>query len=256
MCYDDQAQPPVSPNASGQAHGEDLILTASDGNRFAAYLATPDQPATAAVLIYPDVRGLFQFYKDLALRFAETGVTALAIDYFGRTAGLSGRDESFDFWPHVQQLRLDTFPLDVQAALSYLRDTAGSQHVFVVGFCMGGSLALLTGTNAEMGFSGLMPFYPGLRRPLGDQGSVLDSAERVRYPVLGQFGGADESIPQDQVQQLDDKLDQAGVEHQLIVYPDAPHSFFDRRATDFADASADAWQQMQRFIQQHTTATS
>ena len=256
MCYDDQAQPPASPDASGQARGEELVLAASDGNRFAAYLATPEQPATAAVLIYPDVRGLFQFYKDLALRFGETGVTALAIDYFGRTAGLTGRDESFEFRPHVQQLSLDTFTLDVRAALSYLRDTSGSQDVFVVGFCLGGTLTLLTGTDAELGFRGLMPFYAGLSRNVGGQGSVLENAERVRYPVLGQFGGADEGIPQEQVQQLDDKLDRAGVEHQIIVYPGAPHSFFDRRAADFADASATAWQHMQRFIQAHTTASS
>lgn len=257
MCYDDQAQPPAAPDANGQAHGQDLVLTASDGNRFAAYLATPDQPSAAYVLIYPDVRGLFQFYKDLALRFAETGMTALALDYFGRTAGLTGRDESFEFMPHVQQMSVESFTLDVEAALSYLRDSfGGDAQVFVVGFCMGGAFALLTGTNQQLGFSGLIPFYAGLSRNIGGQGSVLDNAQRVSYPVLGLFGGADQGIPQDQVQQLDDKLDQAGVEHRLIVYPGAPHSFFDRRATEFADASTDAWRQLLAFINAHTTTVA
>jgi carboxymethylenebutenolidase len=252
MCYDDQAQPPASPNANGQARGEDLVLTASDGNRFAAYLATPEQTATAAVLIYPDVRGLFQFYKDLALRFAETGVTALAIDYFGRTAGLTSRDESFEFMPHVQQMRLENFTNDVEAALSYLRDSAGADaKIFAVGFCMGGTLTLLTGANQELGFTGLIPFYPGLSRPIGGQGTALENARRVSYPVLGLFGGADQGIPQDQVQQLDDLLDATGVEHTIIVYPGAPHSFFDRRAAEFAEASSDAWRQIQRFITTH-----
>ena len=73
MCYDDNARPPVPEGATGAAHGKDLVLESADGNRFAAYLATPSVPASAQVLILPDIRGLHQFYKDLALRFAEIG---------------------------------------------------------------------------------------------------------------------------------------------------------------------------------------
>src|SRR5690349_20748989 len=105
MCYDDNAQPPVPEGANGVAHGEDLVLEAADGNRFAAYLATPSAPASAQVLILPDIRGLHQFYKDLALRFAEIGIGAIAFDYFGRTAGLTARNDSFEFMPHVQQTK-------------------------------------------------------------------------------------------------------------------------------------------------------
>ncbi len=94
MCYDDNARPPVPPGgATGTAHGSDLVVTASDGNRFAAYLAMPAAAATAQVVIFPDVRGLHQFYKELALRFAEVGIAAIAMDYFGRTAGLTSRDD-------------------------------------------------------------------------------------------------------------------------------------------------------------------
>src|SRR5579862_1102058 len=109
MCYDDDARPPLPPGADGKASGEDIVLTTSDGVQFAAYIARPEHPARAQVLIYPDVRGLHQFYKELALRFAEVGITALAIDYFGRTAGLTARDESFEFWPHVQQIQFLNF---------------------------------------------------------------------------------------------------------------------------------------------------
>jgi carboxymethylenebutenolidase len=86
MCYDDSARPPLPERAIGKAHGEDIILTAADGNHFAAYFARPEEPAKGQVIIYPDVRGLHQFYKELALRFAEIGLPALALDYFGRTA--------------------------------------------------------------------------------------------------------------------------------------------------------------------------
>src|SRR5438046_264639 len=143
MCYDDNARPPLPAGESGSAYGEDIILTAADGNRFAAYSALPANPKAAQILIYPDVRGLHQFYKELALRFAEVGITALALDYFGRTAGLTSRDESFEYMPHVQQMTVDTFSLDVQAALDHLRAVAGStKPTFVIGFCRGGTLAL------------------------------------------------------------------------------------------------------------------
>src|SRR5437588_3046444 len=121
MSYDDQAIPPNPPGNAGPAHGEDIVLKAADGNRFAAYIAHPERPGKAQILIFPDVRGLHQFYKELALRFAEVGVGALAIDYFGRTAGIGPRDDSFDYWPHVQKLNVQTFFTDVAAALAHLR---------------------------------------------------------------------------------------------------------------------------------------
>src|SRR4051794_12735151 len=114
MCYDDQARPPEPPGKSGSAQGEDLILTASDGNKFAAFYAAPSQPLHLQVLIYPDVRGLHQFYKELALRFAEVGIAALAFDYFGRSAGLTPREEPFEYMPHVQQMKWDSFMKDVE----------------------------------------------------------------------------------------------------------------------------------------------
>src|SRR5215207_1048545 len=128
MCYDDNARPPVPEGAAGAAHGEDLVLEAADGNRFAAYLATPSAPASAQVLILPDVRGLHQFYKDLALRFAEVGVAAIAMDYFGRSAGLTARDESFEFMPHVQQITLPTLLADAGASLDHLRAHTGNER--------------------------------------------------------------------------------------------------------------------------------
>jgi carboxymethylenebutenolidase len=252
MCYDDNARPPVPPGGGGAAYGEEIVLTAADGNRFAAYATRSGNPTRAQIIVYPDVRGLHQFYKELALRFAEVGIDAVAIDYFGRTAGISSRDDSFDFWPHVQQLKLETFIADVSAANVYLHAGTRSSHpTFVVGFCMGGGLSLISGTE-DFGWAGVIAFYPGLSRALWGNKTALDVAEQVKYPVLGLFGGADQNIPTDQVHTLDEKLDKAGVEHEIVIYPGAPHSFFDRRATEFADASADAWKRVLGFIGSHT----
>jgi carboxymethylenebutenolidase len=250
MCYTDGATPPTPPGASGKATGEEMVLKAGDGNQFYAYLALPEGHTHSAVVIYPDVRGLHQFYRDLALRFAEVGVAAIAIDYFGRTAGLTSRAEGFDYQPHTQQIRIDTLTLDVQAALAALREKVEADAaVFITGFCMGGSLTLITGTNKELGLAGLIPFYAGITRDFGGAGTVLDNAAKVAYPVAGFFGGDDQNIPESAVRELGDKLTAAGVENHLMIYPGAPHSFFDRRAEEFAGASADAWGRLLTFIQ-------
>lgn len=256
MCYDDKARPPMPPGTAGEAHPEDLVLTAADGNRFAAFLARPENPTGPQIIIYPDVRGLHGFYKDLALRFAQVGVQALALDYFGRTAGLTSRDDSFEFMPHVQQLQPANFYLDVQAAVDYLREGDGADKpVLVVGFCIGGSFVLLSATQ-EFGFAGAIAFYAGMSRDFGGYGTALDHAAEVKYPVLGLFGGADQGIPPSQVEALDARLDEAGVPHEIVTYPDAPHSFFDRKAVDYADASADAWRRMLAWIETYSQPIS
>ena len=249
MCYDDKSQPPLPPGQTCPAAGEDIVLSASDGNTFSAFVAHSGSSTASQVLIYPDIRGLHQFYKDLALRFAEVGVNALAIDYFGRTAGLTARNDGFEFMPHVQQMHFDAFSLDVQAGLAYLRERFGATTpTYVVGFCMGGSLTLLTGTNKDFGFAGLVPFYAGMTRAFAGRGNVMENATQVAYPVLGLFGGADQGIPESAVKELDAKLDTTGIEHTIVIYPGAPHSFFDRKATEFADASTDAWNRVLAFV--------
>jgi carboxymethylenebutenolidase len=252
MCYDNLARPPLPPGVGGGSNGDDLVVTSADGNKFNAYLARPAQPGGAQILIYPDVRGLHQFYRELALRFAEQGITALAMDYFGRTAGLAPRDDKFEYMPLVQQLRLPEIYSDARAALDVLRQGPGAERAtFVVGFCMGGSLALYTGTQ-DFGLAGLIGFYTGFGRKMDESGTALEVTTRFRYPYLGLYGGADQGIPADQVEQLDKNLDQAGVQHTIKIYPGATHSFFDRRQAEFAEASADAWQSMLSFIRAHS----
>jgi carboxymethylenebutenolidase len=247
MCYDDNARPPAPEGAAGAAQGEDLVLEAADGNRFAAYLARPSAPASAQVLILPDIRGLHQFYKDLALRFAEIGVAAIAMDYFGRTAGLTARDDSFEFMPHVQQTKSTTLFADAAAALAHMRAQIGAEQAsFSVGFCFGGALSFLCGTQ-NLGLVGVIGFYAGMGRDFGN-GTLLDQAGNIRTPALGLFGGADQGIPAEQVAELDRRLDATGVAHEIVIYPGAPHSFFDRRFAEFADASADAWERIRGFM--------
>lgn len=231
-----------------------MHLTASDGNHFAAFLAEPADEPSAQIVILPDVRGLHHFYEELALRFADVGVRAVAIDYFGRTAPDDDRTEPFEFMPHVLQMSPPTFQADLQAGIDRLRD---AQHTglptFTVGFCMGGSLSFSAALHGQH-LAGVIGFYAGLTRQRGAVSPVVDFAGRIESPVLGLFGGADEGIPQTDIDTFKTELQSAGIEHEVVVYPGAPHSFFDRRATDYAQASVDAWSRIQGFIASHSAS--
>ena len=142
MCYEIGARPPLPPIKGGlAAQTRDLTLTAKDGNRFMAFLARAASPTGAGMVILPDVRGLHSFYKELAERFAETGIDSVAFDYFGRTAGIGARDDSFEYRSHVEKTVPESIDQDVAAAIACLRSEVGGsvRSVFTVGFCFGGS---------------------------------------------------------------------------------------------------------------------
>ncbi len=249
MCHAYAADPPIRPLAGAAADSSDVTLTSQDGTRFAAFLARPATRRGSGVVVLPDVRGLFRFYEELALRFAEEGITAIAIDYFGRTAGVGTRDEAFPFMEHVMQTRADNIRADVAAAVAYLRSPEGGAcaSVFTVGFCFGGSNSWLQAAGGH-GLSGVVGFYgrPGPGRD-GSPGPLQRAAE-FQCPVLALMGGADQGIPAEQVDEFKAALQSAGIDHEVVAYPGAPHSFFDRSYEQHADAAADAWRRVLEFV--------
>ncbi|MBI3243134.1 MAG: dienelactone hydrolase family protein [Chloroflexi bacterium] len=249
MCYDNNARPPEH-GIGGGGSGAEATLTASDGNTFMAFVAQADQPKDAQILIYPDVRGLHPFYKELALRFADAGYTALAMDYFGRTAGLTAREDSFEFMPHMGAMTWPTFTNDVRASVAHLRSLSPTpQPIFTVGFCMGGALSLYSSME-DLGLTGVIGFYAGMRRAwIESKGTLPDAGVHARIPVLGLFGGGDPGIPAEQVHALDAALDRSGVSHAIHSYGGAPHSFFDRRYAEWKEACDDAWGKIFGFIE-------
>jgi carboxymethylenebutenolidase len=247
MCFERDSLPPIPVISGAAVSNDDLVLEASDANRFAAFAALPEEPSESGVVILPDVRGLYRFYEELALRFAERGYAALAIDYFGRTAGVDKRGEEFPYMEHVAQLTAEGTQADVGAAVARLR-AAGCSRVFTVGFCMGGRQSWLSAAGGH-GLAGAVGFYG--RPGLGQDGSAgpIQRAGEMECPVLALQAGADENISADDNAAFDEALRAAGVEHELVTYEDAPHSFFDRRQEDFQVASDDAWARVLAFIE-------
>lgn len=249
MCYDDEARPPLPPIRGAALDAGGLTLTSADGTPVAAYSARAATPSGAGMIVLPDVRGLHPFFEELALRFAEAGVDAIAIDYFARTAGTGPRGGDFDHQSHVALTRYETLNADVAAAADYLRSPQGGavERVYTIGFCFGGRLSFLQAASG-IDAAGVIGFYGW---PVGTNRAGLpapaDEAPGFACPVLAIWGGADEGIRPDAVAAFDAALDAAGKEHRTVVYPDAPHSFFDRSSAEHADASAGAWREVLAF---------
>jgi carboxymethylenebutenolidase len=249
MCFDTDSSPPIPVLAGAAVSHDDLVLAAADGNQFAAFVATPDEPARAGIVILPDVRGLYRFYEELALRFAERGYAALALDYFGRTAGAAKRGEDFEYMPHVEQTTDDGVQADTRAAVEQLRGL-GVESVFTVGFCFGGRASWVAAASGH-GVAGAIGFYGSPTRDRGGP-SVVQRASQIEAPILALQAGDDANITAEDNAALERALTGAGVEHEIVTYDGAPHSFFDRKQEAFADASDDAWRRVLAFVDSHS----
>src|SRR3954465_1160101 len=175
MCFEFDARPPelpppppgppadlALPPVAGGAAAETLELTSADGTRYTAALAMSHDPHDRAVVILPDVRGLYRFYVELAERFAQAGHSAIAIDYFGRTAGLGPRDEDFDYMPHVAQTSVEGVQTGGAAAIDAVRDRAGASEVATIGFCFGGTHSFLAAQSPALALDRAVGFYGSL----------------------------------------------------------------------------------------------
>jgi carboxymethylenebutenolidase len=250
VCFAADALPPEPPGGAVPVTGTDLTLTSADGTEFSAFEADAPTPSGAGVVILPDVRGLFAFYTRLAERFAGVGIDAVSIDYFGRTAGTGHRDKDFEYGPHVAQTTPEGVAADVDAAVRRLRERGRVTSIFTVGFCFGGSNSFLQAARPDL--AGVIGFYGGMRPRVENGPTPITRAPQAKVPVLGLFGGADQSIPAEKVEEFSAALAPTGVEYTLHTYPGAPHSFFDRTYEEYAQECADAWTRMLAFVKAHT----
>jgi carboxymethylenebutenolidase len=250
MCFETNARPPLPPIRGGAIDARDVELSSHDGTPFAAYAARASMPSGAGIVVIPDVRGLHPYYEELVRRFAEAGVDAVGIDCYGRTAGAEKRGEGFEYEPHVRRLDPDGVNGDVSAAAAWLRTPDGGEpeRISTVGFCLGGRISLLQAASG-LGLAGVIGLYPW---PTGPHRSGLpapaDEAPRFGCRVLAIYGGADQGIPAESREAFDRALDVAGVEHRTVVYEEAPHSFFDRKAADWAAECDATWREMLAFL--------
>lgn len=217
MCHADGSRPPAPPGGDDGvvADAGELRLTAPDGTEFLAYQALPAHGTGAGVVIFPDMRGLHDFYRELADRFASVGVAALAIDYVTRTVA------------------------DAPPAIDHL-EAAGIQTIVTVGFCVGGAISW-NQSALDTRVAGAIGFY-------GVPAEAAANIPAMRAPLLVLAAGADVLTSAEQARAFDRELTDHGVTHTFALYDGAPHSFFDGGFAEHADACADAWRRVLDFI--------
>jgi carboxymethylenebutenolidase len=240
MCFADGSLVPPAPGAGEHGSSQELRLTASDGTSVLAYECHAERPANIGIVVLPDIRGLHAYYRDLTVRFAELGWAAVAIDYFGRTATDDDRSDSFDWQAHIPRTSPQEIADDVRAGIEHLR-SLGVEHIFTVGFCFGGSYSWRQSAD-NVGLSGCIGFY-------GRSAMSIDEVDDMRAPLLMLVAGADANIPVEDPRKL---ADLAAVEVDFVVFDGAPHSFFDRTATEHAEACTKAWTHLIDFVDRHS----
>jgi len=79
----------------------------------------------------------------------------------------------------------------------------------------------------------------------------VQRAHEIEAPILALQAGADQHITAEDNAELERALRDAGVEYEVVTYDGAPHSFFDRKQEEFADASEDAWRRVLAFLERY-----
>jgi carboxymethylenebutenolidase len=219
-----------------------MIEFASNGSTDMGYLAEPSGDAGPGVVVIQEWWGLVDHIKDVCDRFAAEGFVALAPDLY-HGAKTVEPDEAAKT---MMALRLDQAAKDMSGAVDEIAGRSRGNGVGVVGFCMGGGLALMLASQRPDKVRAVVPFY-GVVPWQGAQPdySALSGA------VLGHYAGKDESANPDAARALERTLKQAGNRDvEIHTYPEAEHAFFNDTRPEVYDpeASALAWQQTIEFL--------
>jgi carboxymethylenebutenolidase len=230
---------------TGSAEGlttEQVTYPDAAGETLMGYLARPEgAEALPAIVVIQEWWGLNEHIRDVTRRFARQGFVALAPDLYDGVV-VTEPDEARKL---VMELDMMEAVREIQQGIDFLQqqEYVAGQQVGVVGFCMGGGLALNT-ARAEEDLGAAVAFYG---RPLSPE-----EVQDVQAPVLGLYGAEDQGIPVDEVRQMQSALEEAGVENELQVYDGAGHAFFnDTRDSYDADAAADAWERTLAWFRTH-----
>jgi len=223
------------PSSEGLESGA-VTYPGPDGETLAGYMARPaGGGAHPAVLVIQEWWGLNDHIRDIANRFAAAGYVALAPDLYN---GVS-TSEPNEARKLVMELDLAAAVEEIGGAADYLlvQEFVAGEKVGIVGFCMGGRLALMAALALALdNLACAVPFYGAPLTP--------EEAARVSVPIPGPYGKADSGIAVANVLAMEEALKAAGTPVEIVVYPGAQHAFFNEtRAESFnAAASVDAWQ--------------
>jgi len=220
-----------------------MVEFASNGAKAQGYLATPASGGGPGVIVIQEWWGLVAHIKAVADRFAAAGFVALAPDLY-RGESTQKPDDAGRL---MMALDIDRAARDLEGAVAYLLSRPGvaPRKVGVVGFCMGGQLALATACrSASVG--ACVDFY-------GVHPNVKLDFAKLGAPVHGLFAERDAFVTPEVARKLERDVRAAGKNIDVHVYPGADHAFFNDTRPDVynREAATDAWNRTTQFFRRH-----
>jgi carboxymethylenebutenolidase len=243
----------IATTAQGLSAGMVNIPVA--GGSIPAYRAVPaGSGACPVLLVVQEIFGVHEHIRDVARRLAHAGYMAIAPELYWRQGDTAQLQTFPEIMRIVAQVPDAQVLADLDACLAWAVEQGGDgSRLGATGFCWGGRIVWLYAAHQPALKAGVA-WYGRLSGTATDLQPrfPLDLAAALQAPVLGLYGGQDQSIPLDTVQQMQSALTDAGSHSRIHVYPDAPHAFFaDYRAGYRPDAATDGWQRMLEWFRQY-----
>jgi carboxymethylenebutenolidase len=247
MCHPDNDR--AAGGTASRGSRERWLDVTTAGAQMPMFRADPDRASRGNVVIIHDIYGAGEFYQVLARRLADHGYTAWLPNLFFRQGELPERTREAAFarrerWSTAQAVD------DLARTIDVVKQQSEGK-VGTVGFCMGGTLVMLTSARDDRIDAGVI-YYGFPANAVDDRGerfAPLEEAARIQSPLLGFWGDQDHGVGMDNVDRYRAALQQAGKPFDFTIYPGLPHGFltFDASSPNY-DGSQDSWRQVTAFF--------
>jgi carboxymethylenebutenolidase len=249
------AQTVVTTDSDGLVAGE--VKIPAGGGEIPGYRAMPASGKSfPVVLVVQEIFGVHEHIRDVCRRFAKLGHLAVAPELFARQGDVSKIGDVQEIVSTVVSKVPDAQVMsDLDAAVAWAAKTDGGNvdKLGITGFCWGGRIVWLYAAHSPKLKAGVA-WYGRLVGPTTElqPNNPIDVVRDLKAPVLGLYGGADQGIPPESIEQMRAALKAAGKPSEIVVYPDAPHGFFaDYRPSYRPEAAKDGWKRLLEWLRQH-----
>jgi carboxymethylenebutenolidase len=210
------------------------------------------------VLVVQEIFGVHEHIKDLCRRFAKAGYYAIAPELYFRQGDVSKLKSIDEIRPIVGQVPDVQVMADLDAAVNFAQKSGKGDvaKLAITGFCWGGRIVWLYAEHSQRLKAGAAWYGRLVGDPTEKQPKhPVNIAANINAPVIGLYGGKDQGIPLDTVEQMRTALKKAKVDSEIVVYPDAPHAFLADYRPSYVEADArDAWQKMLAWFKKYGAA--
>ncbi len=256
-----QGQTKITTNTAGLTAGE-VKIPVADGE-IPAYRAMPAKGKNfPVVLVIQEIFGVHEWIKDICRRFAKSGHMAIAPELYARQGDVSQIKDFREIISKVVSKVPDSQVMsDLDAAVAYAgKNNGNAKKLGITGFCWGGRIVWLYAAhnpNVDAGAAWYGRFVATSNAPKNPLQPTMpiDVAANLKVPVLGLYGGKDQGIPLETVEQMRKELAKGKSKSEIVVYPEADHGFHaDYRPQYNKEASEDAWRKLNEWFKRHGAA--